>query len=71
MADGAEMADGAAMADGAEMADGAAAPDAEPGSSPAEELPRLDIRDLQAAGRLPQPRHIKVGPDTLLTFRLT
>jgi diaminohydroxyphosphoribosylaminopyrimidine deaminase/5-amino-6-(5-phosphoribosylamino)uracil reductase len=61
----------AAMADGAKMADGAAAPEAEPGSSPAEELPRLDIRDLQAAGHLPQPRHMKVGPDTLLTFRLT
>ena len=68
---GAAMANGAEMADGAKMADGAAAPEAEPGSSPAEELPRLDIRDLQAAGHLPQPRHMKVGPDTLLTFRLT
>ena len=55
-------------AEGAAAAD---APSAEPESSPAQELPRLDIRDLQAAEHLPQPRQIKVGPDTLLTFRLT
>ena len=64
---GNDMADAKKMADGEKMAD---APDAEPESPPAEELPRLDIRELQAAGRLPQPRQTKVGPDTLLTFRL-
>jgi diaminohydroxyphosphoribosylaminopyrimidine deaminase/5-amino-6-(5-phosphoribosylamino)uracil reductase len=56
---------------GAAAKDASNAPDGEPGASPTEELPRLDIRDLQAAGQLPKPRQTKVGPDTLLTFRLT
>jgi diaminohydroxyphosphoribosylaminopyrimidine deaminase/5-amino-6-(5-phosphoribosylamino)uracil reductase len=55
---------------GAAMADGANAPGAEPGPSPAEQLPRLDIRDIQAAEHLSRPRQIKVGHDTLLKFRL-
>jgi diaminohydroxyphosphoribosylaminopyrimidine deaminase/5-amino-6-(5-phosphoribosylamino)uracil reductase len=54
----------------AAMADGANAPGAEPGPSPAEQLPRLDIRDIQAAEHLRRPRQIKVGHDTLLKFRL-
>lgn len=43
-------------------------PDPEQGA--AEVLPRLDIRDVRAAGNLPEPRRMRVGPDTLLTFRL-
>ncbi len=56
------------------VATGAAATDAqdaEPESPPETELPSLDIRNIQAAEHLPQPRHAKVGTDTLLTFRLT
>ncbi len=38
--------------------------------APGETLPRFDIRDLQAAGNLPEPRRLKMGADTLLKFRL-
>ncbi len=47
-----------------------AATDAKPGSSPEDQLPRLDIRDIQATAHLPHPRQSKVGHDTLLKFRL-